>query len=65
MIPNEATVEDAFYSWGIVSGQPPRDLYLQMSIGVSGTEGSGKARLRFEHRDQFGRLAEVCDRMGP
>lgn len=63
VIPNETTVEDAFYSWGIVSGQPPRDLYLSMYIGWGGSESSGKARLRFENREQFGRLEEVYERM--
>ena len=63
VIPNETTVEDAFYSWGIVSGQPPHDLYLQMYIGWGGAESSGKAQLRLDHREQFGRLEEVYERM--
>jgi hypothetical protein len=41
------------YGLGIVSGQPPRDLYLQMSIGVRGTASSGKARLWFDDQEQF------------
>jgi hypothetical protein len=65
VIPNETSVEDAVkgYEWGIVSGQPPRDLYLQMSIGVRGTASSGKAQLGFDDREQFGRLEEVYGRM--
>ena len=65
VIPNETSVERAVmgYGWGIVSGQPPRDLYLQMSIGVRGTASSGKAQLGFDDREQFGRLEEVYGRM--
>lgn len=62
VIPNETSVERAVmgYGWGIGSGQPPRDLYVQMSIGVRGTTSSGKAQLGFDDRGSLDASGGSC-----